>query len=78
MSETCGTDIAQIAAGLTDAQRRAILSAKDLMFSHDGYPFFSVKHTGEPWPEGVAQFLTISTDRLAPLGLAVREHLEKK
>ena len=68
-------EIARIVAGLTKAQREALLSATDAMSSHGGYPFFTVRHTGEPWPQGIAQFLTRSIDRLTPLGLAVRARL---
>ena len=67
----------QIAAGLTKAQRESILAAQDVMSIHAGYPFFTVKHTGDLWPFGVAEFLTLKTDRLTPLGLRLRAHLEK-
>ena len=71
-------DVEAIAKGLTKAQREAILGAQDLMYSHDGYPFFKVQFTPhEPWPQGVAQFLTLTSDRLTPLGLAVRTYLEE-
>lgn len=36
-----------------------------------------VSITSEPWPRGVAQFLTGSLDTLTPLGLAVRRILEE-
>jgi hypothetical protein len=68
---------AEIAKGLTKAQREALLGAADLMSSHGGYSFLTVQHTGEPWPEGIAQFLTLREDRLTPLGLAVRAELER-
>lgn len=71
------TDPAQIARGLSKAQRDAFLNAHDMMSNHGGYAFMTVKCTDEPWPEGVAQFLTLSRDRLTPLGLAVRAELEK-
>ena len=29
-----------------------------------------------PWPEGISQFFTISSDRLTPLGLALRAYLQ--
>lgn len=66
-----------IAAGLTAAQGRAVLDAEDCFSSHGGYPFFAVRITPDPWPPGIAQFLTLKTDRLTPLGLAVREVLER-
>lgn len=67
---------AEIAKKLTEAQRASILNARDMMSNHGGYPFFTVRHTGEPWPMGVAEFLTLKTDRLTPLGLAIRTILE--
>jgi hypothetical protein len=67
-----------IAKGLTKAQRDSILSATDLMSNHGGYPYLTVRHTGEPWPMGIATFLTLKTDRLSPLGLAVRAILENE
>lgn len=70
------TEAEKIAAGLTKAQREAILSASDMMSNHGAYPFFTVNVTGEPWPQGVAQFLTLRSDRLTPLGLAVRAFLQ--
>jgi len=72
------TDVAGIVEGLTKAQRRSILDAQDMMSNHGGYPFFTVRITCQPWPEGVAQFMTLNTDRLTPLGLAVRALLEKE
>ena len=69
------TDAHAIASKLTKAQREEVIAAKDLMSNHGGYPYFTVRHTGEPWPMGVASFLTLKTDRLTPLGLAVRNHL---
>lgn len=70
-------DLDALAKGLTKAQRESILAAQDVMSSHTGYPFFTVNHTGDPWPFGVAEFLTLKTDRLTPLGLRLRAHLEK-
>lgn len=69
------TDVAVVAGKLSPRQREAIKDAADMMSSHKGYPFLTVAHTGEPWPEGVAQFLTLRSDRLTRLGLAVRAHL---
>lgn len=68
--------IVRIAKGLTEAQRTAILSAVDLMSNHGGYPFFRVRFT-DHWTAPVAQFLTLTTDRLTPLGLAVRDYLKE-
>jgi len=69
-------DVAAIARGLTKAQQRSIREAQDMMSDHGGYPFFTVHITCNPWPEGVAQFLTLNTDRLTPLGLRVKALLE--
>ena len=71
------TDIDAVIAGLTKAQREAIRTAADRMSNHGGYPFFTVRHTGEPWPMGVAQFLTLKNDRLTRLGLAIRARLKQ-
>ncbi len=71
------TDAEQIAAGLTAAQREAILHATDAMSSHGGWPFFIVKRTADYWPQGVCRFLSVTTDRLTPLGLAVRARLQE-
>lgn len=68
----------QIAENLTRAQRRSIMEAEDMMSNHGGYPFFTARITCNPWPEGVAQFLTRNSDRLTPLGLAVRAILLSK
>jgi hypothetical protein len=65
----------EIAAGLSEAQRAAILDAEDRLSNHGGYPFFTVRLTHDPWPQGIAQFLTLKTDRLTPLGLEVRAAL---
>lgn len=66
--------IAEIAESLSEAQRDAIINAHWL---HPGGqdPIAVVKPV-PPWPEGIAQFFTISSDRLTPLGLAVRDHLK--
>jgi hypothetical protein len=68
----------QIAGQLTEAQRAAIVNATDKMSSHGGFPYLTVRHTGEPWPVGIAEFLTLKTDRLTPLGLSVRAILKEK
>ena len=39
----------QIAGQLTEAQRAAIVNATDKMSSHGGFPYLTVRHTGEPW-----------------------------
>ena len=70
------TDLDKLAKSLTMAQREAVVSAKDMVSNHEGYPYFTVRHTGELWPCGIAEFLTLKTDRLTPLGLALRNHLK--
>lgn len=68
-------NVDDIVRGLTKAQRRSIEGAQDMLSDHGGYPFYTVRITCNPWPEGVAQFLTLNTDRLTPLGLEVRARL---
>jgi len=70
-------EIVRIVKGLTKAQREAILNAQDMMSSHGGYPFLTVRLTHDPWPPGIAQFLTLKTDRLTPLGILIREAILK-
>lgn len=68
-------DLKAIADQLTDSQKATIVFAHDMMRSHQGYPLFTIPFQGgKPWPE-VAEFLTLKTDRLTPLGLALREYL---
>jgi hypothetical protein len=68
--------VGEIADGLSEAQRKALIGARDLMSSHGGYAFLSVEcQPGETWPQGLTQFLTLTSDRLTPLGLAVRNHI---
>lgn len=69
-------DAETIAKGLPEEQRRAIIGATDLMSNHGGFPFFVVDFT-LPWTAPVAQFLTLKSDRLTPLGIAVRAALLK-
>lgn len=68
-------DVDRIVAGLSQRQREAITGATDMFSDHGGYPFFTVPFLACPWPEGVAQFITLHRDRLTPLGLAVRARL---
>jgi hypothetical protein len=69
-------EIAGVAASLSKAQREAILSAQDIMSNHGGYPFLAATVTSDPWPAGIAEFLTLKSDRLTPLGLQVRAYLQ--
>jgi hypothetical protein len=66
-------DIAALAKSLTEAQRAAMLSAR---WIHPGGqdPICLVEFS-DPWTAPVAQFFTLTVDRLTPLGLAVRQHL---
>jgi hypothetical protein len=68
-------DAEKIAAGLTEAQRRAMLSAHWIY--PGGQPAICVVAFTDPWPAPVAQFFTLATDRLTPLGLAVKAILER-
>lgn len=65
----------EIARSLTWAQREALLGAR---WFHPGgqEPMCLVPFT-DGWPEGVARFFSLKTDRLTPLGLAVRAALER-
>ena len=62
-----------IARGLSPAQREAILNAR---WIGSGETQMCLVDFTDPWPAPVAQFLTLRTDRLTPLGLAVREALK--
>jgi hypothetical protein len=66
----------EIAEGLSEAQRQAMLSAR---WIHPGGqdPICLVDFTG-PWTAPVAQFFTVTTDRLTPLGLSARQILEQE
>jgi len=70
------SEIETLVKGLTEAQRASIVNAVDLMSNYGGYPFMTVSVTNDPWPAGIAQFLTLNSDRLTPLGLQVRDYLE--
>jgi hypothetical protein len=68
-------NIEALAERLTDAQRKAILDAS-WIYPGGQEPICIVQYT-EPWAEPVAQFFTLRSDRLTPLGLQVRAHLER-
>lgn len=70
------SEIERVAKGLTEAQRASIVNAVDLMSNYGGYPFMTVSVTNDPWPAGIAQFLTLNSDRPTPLGLQVRDYLK--
>jgi hypothetical protein len=70
-------ELARLARGLTTKQWNSIVNAKDMMSNHGGYAFLTVHHTGELWPMGIAEFLTLKTDRLTPLGLALRDWIKE-
>jgi|GEM_PF-2208443 len=69
--------VAEIARGLTKAQRAALVSACTTHSDVGGEPFVTVDFT-DPWPAPIAQFVTVRTDRLTPLGLAVRAYLQSE
>lgn len=64
----------EIAAGLSERQRQAILHAR---WIGSGLQQMCVVDFTDPWAAPVAQFLTLRTDRLTPLGLAVRAAIIK-
>lgn len=66
-----------IAAGLSEAQKRSL---KNPHWLHPGgmAPICLVEVTSDPWPQGVAQFFTLKTDRLTPLGQSVRAILQEQ
>lgn len=68
------SEVESIAKGLSEAQRAAIRGARSRGPDHGGYAFMVVDYVGL-WEHPVAEFLTLWTDRLTPLGLAVREYL---
>lgn len=68
------TDLAKLAAGLTEAQRRAMMSLR--WINPGGHSPIALVDFTSPWMvEGVAQFFTMTTDRLTPLGLELARHL---
>lgn len=67
----------QIAAGLTKAQREALLNGQWVTPLIGREPFYVVHFTGDPWPQGVANYLSTHADSLTPLGQQVRAILEK-
>jgi hypothetical protein len=71
-------EVEELARKLTKAQREAILGACTTHPSIGGQPFVTVHFAGEPWPEGIAQFVSLRTDRLTSLGLQVRAHLQQE
>lgn len=75
MKDNRSPSAAEIAEKLTDAQRQAMLSPR---WIHPGGmdPICLVDFT-DVWPEGVAQFFTMTVDRLTPLGQQVRAILSE-
>lgn len=67
------TDIEAIAAGLSEAQRRALVNAE---FHGSGQTQFALVDCIEAKLTGVlADMFTLRWDKLTPLGLSVRAHL---
>lgn len=69
------TDLDKLAKGLTEAQRRALLDAR--WFHPGGQEPMCLVHFTDAWPSGVARFFSLKTDRLTPLGLALKAHIER-
>ena len=72
---TDDSEVARIAVQLSDRQIDAILAAR---WHGSGETHFATVDFVDPWPEGVAQFFKLHTDRLTPLGLRVRSYLQSK
>ena len=68
----------QIAAGLTKAQREAMLTGQWVTPHIGREPFYVVRFTGDAWPQGVANYLSTHADTLTPLGQQVRTILENR
>lgn len=68
--------VAAITDGLTKAQREAMLSAQWIHPGGQDSVCLVVVDFTDPWTAPVAQFFTLTKDRLTPLGLAVKRHLE--
>ena len=68
------TEVEKVAQGLTERQRLSIINAR---WIGQGVVSMCVVDYTEPWTEPVATFLTLGSDQLNDLGLAVREHLLK-
>ena len=68
VGETPSPETVAAVAELTERQKQAILGARW------AGSLCLVDYT-EPWTVPVAEFLTLKTDRLNALGLAVRDHL---
>lgn len=65
----------EIAAGLTEAQKRVISFATRT--EDNRWLVASATASGAgPWPQGVTQYYSQSCDRLTPLGMQVRAILE--
>lgn len=74
------TDPSTLARGLSEAQRRAIIAAPETLFGADRVlPLrnrWSTKVVLNLRKKGICEPDDISRDRLTPLGLAVRNHLQ--
>lgn len=76
------SEMMELAERLTERQRSALIWASQTHPNVGGESFVTVDYT-DPWTvPGIAQFLTLRTDRLTPLGiqlasfLRARHHLE--
>lgn len=63
--------VAAALAKLTKAQREAVLSAR--WIHPGGQASICLVDFTDPWTAPVAQFFTMTRDRLTPFGLAVRQ-----
>ncbi len=58
---------------LSEQQKQAIINAR--WIHSGGQDPIAIVDLVAPWPEGIAQFFTLTQDRLTPLGVAVRAQL---
>ena len=68
--------VSEIAAGLTKAQREALVAARETVDGRvlvDAGPVLAGAHS--TWPQGVCRYYSARRDVLTKTGLAVRQHL---
>ena len=70
-------DLAELARGLTEAQRRLIADAISTVDGRTLVVSASASGAG-PWPQGVTEYYSWAMDRLTPLGLSLRTYLEQQ
>jgi len=69
------TDVAEIASGLTKAQREALIEPAQWLHPGGQDPIALVDCIEAKLTGPLAHMFTLRWDRLTPLGLAVRAHL---